>query len=101
MHAVVLPYVVACNAPAAPEAQSRLAQALGSDNAAAGLTRLYQALEPPQSLRELGLAEQELPEATDLVLDQIPRCNPRTLGRDKLAEMLRAAWAGDMPPQPA
>ena len=38
-HAVVLPHVVAFNAPAAPEAMQRLAPALGNNDVAAGLDR--------------------------------------------------------------
>ncbi|MGD8201061.1 hypothetical protein ACQE98_10395 [Ornithinimicrobium sp. W1679] len=97
MHAVVLPHVLAFNAPAAPGAARRLAEALGAEDAVAGLAALYDELDAPRSLRALGLQESDLPEATELVLGQVPASNPRPVDRDSLAQVLRAAWEGDLP----
>ncbi|HTT28117.1 MAG TPA: iron-containing alcohol dehydrogenase, partial [Solirubrobacteraceae bacterium] len=50
LHATVLPYVVAYNAPAAPTAMSRLAAALSDGDPASALWRLGQTLGAPPSL---------------------------------------------------
>ena len=96
-HAVVLPHVLAFNAPAAPGATLRLAEALRTDDAVGGLAALYDVLDAPRSLRGLGLPERDLPEATDLVLAQVPASNPRPVDRESLAGLLRRAWAGEVP----
>jgi hypothetical protein len=48
-HAVVLPYAVAYNAPAASEAMDRVARALGAQNAAKGLFELADRVGAPRS----------------------------------------------------
>lgn len=70
-HAVVLPHVLAFNAGAAPEAALRLAAALSADDAVAGLTELYD--------------------------DLHAESNPRPVDRESLGELLRGAWAGEVP----
>jgi maleylacetate reductase len=100
-HAVVLPHVLAFNAPAAPEAARRVAEALGADDAVSGLGDLYERLDPPGSLRELGMPQAGLPEAVELVLEQVPQSNPRVVDRDVLGVLLRAAWAGETPAEGA
>jgi alcohol dehydrogenase class IV len=96
-HAVVLPYVLAYNAPAAPEAAGRIAAAFGSADALAGLGGLRAALHAPRALRELGLREQDLPAAVEAVLPAVPASNPRPVDAAALTRLLRAAWAGDDP----
>lgn len=96
-HAVVLPHVLAFNAPATPGAALRLAEALRSDDAVAGLAGLYDELDAPRSLRELGMRERDLAEATELILGQAPASNPRAVDREGLAALLHAAWAGEVP----
>ena len=59
-HAVVLPYVLALNAPAVPDLDARMAAAFGSHSALAGLQRLRAAVGAPRSLRDLGLDESDL-----------------------------------------
>jgi maleylacetate reductase len=93
-HAVVLPHVLAFNAPAVPDAAARIAAALGAADAAAGLVALSARLGAPTALRDLGMDEADLPEATDLVLEKVPADNPRPVSRDDVATILRAAWAG-------
>ena len=102
-HAVVLPHVLAYNAPAVPEAANRLAQAFqtqscpAQETALAGLLRLYDAVGPPRSLRELGLDEARIPEAAALVAEAAPADNPRPVTRDDAERLLRDAWAGHTP----
>jgi alcohol dehydrogenase class IV len=97
MHAIVLPYVVAFNAPAAPDAAARIAGALGSIDALAGLEDLRDDLDAPRALRDIGLRAEDLPEAVDAVLPAVPANNPRPVDAAALTRLLRAAWAGDDP----
>ena len=97
MHAIVLPYVVAFNAPAAPDAAARIAAALGSIDALAGLEDLRDDLDAPRALRDIGLRAEDLPEAVDAVLPAVPANNPRPVDAAALTRLLRAAWAGDDP----
>jgi alcohol dehydrogenase class IV len=96
-HAIVLPYVVAFNAPAAPDAASRIAAALGSIDALTGLLDLREELDAPRALREIGLRAEDLPEAVEAVLPAVPATNPRPVDAAALTRLLRAAWAGDPP----
>ncbi|MEU3245888.1 maleylacetate reductase, partial [Streptomyces sp. NPDC006875] len=54
-HAVVLPYVLAFNGAAAPEAEQRLASAFGTPTAGEGLALLRDRLDAPRSLQGLGM----------------------------------------------
>jgi maleylacetate reductase len=54
-------------------------------------------LDAPTALRDIGLDEGDLDEATDLVLEAVPAGNPRPADRDDIARLLRAAWQGDLP----
>ena len=96
-HAVVLPHVLAFNAPFAPDAATRIATALGCPDAVGGLVRLYSRLNAPASLRDLGLAEADLDTAADLILPTVPPSNPRPVTRADLRELLGAAWSGTTP----
>ena len=93
-HAIVLPHVLAYNAPAAPEAAERMADALGVDDAASGLRALNRQLGVPAGLRSVGLAEDQLADATERVLAKVPDDNPRPMDRDEVASLLHAAWQG-------
>jgi alcohol dehydrogenase class IV len=102
--AVVLPHVLALNAPAVPEAASRLAVALGSEPtgdpaaaAVAGLEALRDAVSPPRSLREVGMPEDGLDEAVRRVLAVVPPANPVAVTADDLHSLLHAAWEGAVP----
>lgn len=93
-HAVVLPHVLALNAPYADEAAARLADAFGAASATAGLAGLYDAVDAPRALRDLGLDEADLVEATEAVLAAAPASNPAPLTAEAVASLLRAAWGG-------
>jgi maleylacetate reductase len=94
-HAVVLPRVVAFNAPAAPEATQRLSAVFGGTPPAVALAQLSEELGAPSSLAELGMHEADVEKAADLVLPEVPPSNPRPVDRDGLITVLRSAWAGD------
>jgi maleylacetate reductase len=94
MHAVVLPYVTQFNASAAPDAARRVSDALGGTPAASGLWRLRDELGAPPSLAAIGLREEDIGPAADLVVAAIPPSNPRPVDRADIERLLRAAWAG-------
>jgi len=95
-HAVLLPHVVAFNAPAAPEAIQRTARALGAADPAAALFDLLTSSGVPSALRTLGLQEESLVRAVDVALAQ-PYWNPRPLERDGILALLNDAWQGRRP----
>jgi maleylacetate reductase len=72
-HAVLLPHVLAHLGPS-----EDLARAFGAEDALTGLLGLYDKLDPPRSLRELGM-----PPVFDI--PEIP------------ASLLQDAWTGDLP----
>jgi alcohol dehydrogenase class IV len=94
-HAVVLPHVAAFNVPLSPTAGSALALAMGRDDGVTGLRDLYLALDAPTALRDLGLAESDLPEAVGLVVEAAPASNPRPVDTAGIEQLLRAAWSGE------
>lgn len=93
-HAIVLPYVLAWNAPAAPEAATRIARALDAGDANTGLAALRSDLAAPTALRDAGLREQDIPRAVEVALPAIPASNPRPIDAAALTDLLHAAWAG-------
>ncbi|WP_322657547.1 maleylacetate reductase [Streptomyces justiciae] len=98
LHSVVLPHVVGLNLPAAPDAARRLGSALGNSADPFGaLLELYAELDPPGSLRELGLGESALDQTADLIAAQVPESNPRRMTREAIRELLARAWRGEAP----
>jgi maleylacetate reductase len=91
-HAVVLPHVLAFNAPAAPAEVARLARALDATDALAELDRLYASVDAPRSLRALGLPEDRLGEAAALIAEAAPPGNPRPVTEADALALLRAAY---------
>lgn len=96
-HAIVLPYVLALNAPHAPDAERRLADALGGATAIEGLQQLRKKLDAPKALRDYDLQETDIPTAVEAILPIVPPSNPAPLTADVLADLLHAAWAGEDP----
>lgn len=95
-HAVVLPHVVAFNAPAAGAAVESVAAALGVRDAAPGLRDLVLGLGLPGSLRELGMPEDGIEIAADRAV-QDPYWNPRPVTRASVETLLADAWNGAAP----
>jgi maleylacetate reductase len=93
-HAVVLPYVLAFNAPSVPDLERRMAAAFDSSSALAGLARLREQVNAPRALRDYGLREIDIPEAVEAVLEVVPESNPTTVTRTNLEDLLHAAWEG-------
>jgi len=90
-HTVILPHALAYNAPAVPDAMTRIAGALGVPDAALGLHDLARKLATPASLREIGIDQ-----AADLAVKN-PYWNPRPIERDAIRELIARAWHGDVP----
>ncbi|GAA2000054.1 maleylacetate reductase and hydroxyquinol 1,2-dioxygenase domain-containing protein [Catenulispora subtropica] len=96
-HTVILPHAMAYNAAAAPEAMAAVARALGgAPDAATGVHDLIRSLGGPLSLRELGMAEEDLARAAELATAE-PYPNPRPTTRDEISALLHDAWAGRRP----
>ncbi len=96
-HAVVLPYVLAFNAPAAPEAERRIAAAFGAGRATDGLHALRAELGAPRALADYGFTEDAIGAAADAILPAVPPGNPREVTAGDLRRLLRAAWSGADP----
>lgn len=96
-HAVVLPYVLALNAPHAPDAVARLATAFGTPDPVAGLHALCAEVGAPRSLSSLGMDEAGIPGAVEDVLAVVPPSNPTAVSADNLTALLGAAWSGEVP----
>lgn len=96
-HATVLPYVLAFNAAAAPEAERRAAAAFGADTANAGLQQLRDCVDAPQRLSDYGFTAAGIPEAVEIILEKVPANNPRTVTRENLSALLTAALHGEDP----
>ena len=100
LHTVVLPQVVAFQAPALPEVMRRIAGALGAlgrHGAATGLHDLALAIGAPTALREIGMREENLDEAVGLVLEKVPADNPRPVAEADVRQLLRDAFTGRRP----
>jgi maleylacetate reductase len=95
-HTVILPHAVAYNAPASPDAMTRIAAALGVPDAALGLHDLARKLAAPASLREIGMPESGIDQAADLAVKN-PYWNPRPIEREAIRELIARAWRGDAP----
>ncbi|TDW89263.1 maleylacetate reductase [Kribbella pratensis] len=93
-HAAVLPQVARVNASSVPQAKTRLEAALGTTDLAGGLFDLFQAAGVPTSLRELGLTEAQVAEATAAFK---PTDNPIPVTEDLVREILTRAWSGTRP----
>ena len=105
-HAIMLPYVLAFNAPGAPDAARQIGRALArgeqeSNAPAAALQRLAGQLGLPRGLREIGLREEQIAEAARLIEPVVPADNPVPAGAAALQALLRRAWAGDPVPDDA
>lgn len=95
-HAVILPQAVAYNPVEAPDAVRRIALALGSEDASAGLFDLASNLGAATSLAALGLKEENLEQAAVATVEgDCP--NPRMLALPQIQMLLKAAFDGVRP----
>lgn len=92
-HAIVLPHALAFNAPAVPEAMHRLARAFRAADAIQGLNALCKNLGIVRSLHEIGMPEDGIERAADLVVSNV-YWNPRSIDRTQAVELIQRAWHG-------
>ncbi|MET9692629.1 maleylacetate reductase and hydroxyquinol 1,2-dioxygenase domain-containing protein [Streptomyces sp. NPDC006514] len=101
-HTVVLPHAMAYNASAAAETMRRIAGALAGPGAGVlpdaptAVYDLIAGLGGPLSLRELGLAADDLPRAVELATVK-PYPNPRPVTPEGITTLLNDAWSGKRP----
>ncbi|MBO0840008.1 MAG: maleylacetate reductase [Sciscionella sp.] len=93
-HAVVLPHVLAFNAPNAPDARRRIASAFDADSATDGLRRLREKLGAPTALRDYGMPADGIAAAVDAIVAAAPASNPTPVTVDGISALLHAAWSG-------
>jgi alcohol dehydrogenase class IV len=96
-HAIATPYAIGFNADAAPEAMARIQRALGAGDAARGLYDLNVRLGLPTGLKDLGLREEDIPKAVDVVA-AVPIAHPKPVAKPDLVNIIAQAYAG-APPQ--
>ena len=90
-HAIILPHVTRFNLSAAPEAEARLAAALGSDDPAAAIANMLKKFPIPQRLREIGFDTGKI----DFVAGEIAAPaikSPRRVAAADVRELLQAAY---------
>ncbi len=95
-HAVATPYAIGFNASAAPDAMERIKRALGVRDAARGLYDLNVRLGLPTGLKGLGMREDDLAEAVEVVA-AVKIDHPRPVGKADLANVIGQAYAGEPP----
>jgi alcohol dehydrogenase class IV len=95
-HSIVLPHAMRYNAQAAHEAMGRVARAIGTVDAPAGIWDIQQALGIPMRLAEIGLKEADLERAARIAAES-PYPNPRKVEYAPVLELLRNAYLGRRP----
>jgi maleylacetate reductase len=92
-HAIVLPYALAYNAAAIPEAIARLRRAMQADEPIAALLQLERDCGIPLALRDIGMPHEGIALAVEQAMAN-PYGNPRPVEASALGELLERAWAG-------
>jgi alcohol dehydrogenase class IV len=96
-NAVVMPYVLAFNAPAIHDRLDRLARYLGVPSVLEWVVQLREQLEIPPTLKELGIPGDRMAEiAEKAVVDPTAGTNPIPLTKENCLQMLEAAWSGQL-----
>jgi maleylacetate reductase len=95
-HAIATPYAIGFNAGAAPEAMRRITRALGVGDAARGLYDLNVRLGLPTGLKGLGMREEDIGKAVDLVA-AVEIDHPKRVSKADLLNIITQAYAGEPP----
>ena len=90
-HAILLPHVLAFNAPAAPEAMERLARAIGRPDPIRAFYDLQAICQVPSSLKAIGMPEDGVKRAADLATEK-PFWNPRPVDSGAIQAVLAGAF---------
>jgi alcohol dehydrogenase class IV len=95
-HAIVLPHVLAYNAPEIQDVMTKLAAVLPGSNGSAirGLNILLDNLKIARDLSSYGMSEDDIGKAASIAISR-PYWNPRKPEAKKLEELLRRCWAGE------
>ena len=84
-NSVVLPYAVAYNESAAPEAMKKIRNAMGTDSASGGIYDFATIIGVPKSLKELGMNESDLDLAAKETVERTPY-NPKAVDEKSVRE---------------
>ena len=95
-HAIATPYAIGFNADAAPEAMARIRRALGVPDAARGLYDLNARLGLPTGLKGLGLREEDIGKAVEVVA-KVKIEHPKPVSKADLLSIISQAYAGEPP----
>ena len=95
-HAVATPYAIGFNSSAAPDAMARIERALGVSDAARGLFDLNVRLGLPTGLKGLGMREEDIARAVEVV-SAVNITHPRPVAKSDLIEIIRQAYNGEPP----
>ncbi len=90
-HAIILPHVTRFNLEAAPEAKSRLAESLDSNDPAGALAAMLRKFPIPQRLRDVGFDTGK----SDFVASEIAAASiktPRPVSANDVRDLLAAAY---------
>lgn len=98
-HTIMLPHVLAYNAPAVPVAMAHISRAIGEADPAKGFYDLARRLNTKLALRDVGMPQSGIEKAADLVLTDA-YWNPRALERDAIRDLIMQAWMGAPPVVP-
>jgi alcohol dehydrogenase class IV len=96
VHTVILPHATAYNASAAPDAMRRIADALGTKNAAQGIYDLIVKIGAPIALKDIGMPADGLDRAAKLATEN-PYYNPKPIEYHAVRELLEHAYHGTRP----
>ena len=95
-HAIATPYAIGFNANAAPEAMRRITRALGVGDAARGLYDLNVRLGLPTGLKGLGMREEDIGKAVEVVA-AVEIEHPKRVSKADLLNIITQAYAGEPP----
>ena len=96
MHTVVLPHALALVAPSVPEAIDRVAVALGASDVPGSVYDLARSIGAPADLASIGMPEDRLDEAAELIL-AATRDYPIPVTEKDIRRLLADAFAGVRP----
>ena len=96
VHTILLPHVVAFNAPASQAMRGCMERVLATGEPAAALWELARSLGAPTALADIGMDERDLVRVVDAVLNE-PYANPRPPSADDLRSLLNRAQHGERP----
>ncbi len=95
-NSVVLPYAVAYNETAAPQAMEKIKRAMRSTSASGGIFDFASEINVPKSLKELGMKMEDLDIAAKETVQTTPY-NPKPVDIKSVREMLQQAYEGIRP----